>query len=73
MIAEKSMDCAPTPRSPLQLVRFITLSIIITVAITLMLSGPAIGWRQIAIDFVYGLTYTICIGSLAQRQAKLPP
>ena len=59
------MDCAPPRRLSRQVARFITFSIIITVAITLMLSGPAIGLRRIAIDFLYGLTYTICIGGLA--------
>jgi two-component system sensor histidine kinase AlgZ len=65
MIAANSMNCEPISRLARQFIRFVLLSILITAAIALMIGRPSAGWRQLVVDFLYGLTYSACIGGLA--------
>ena len=40
------------------------LAFVTATATTLMLTSPAEGWRSIAVNFVYGFSYSACIGCL---------
>src|SRR5215510_11375007 len=63
MIPANIMNFASPSRLKRRLIRFILFSILITAAITMVVGGfPA---RSFVTDFVYSLTYSICIGGLA--------
>ena len=65
MIPANIMNCKPPSRLKHQLIRFISFSILITAAITMIVGGFPAGWRELVTDFLYSLTYSICIGGLA--------
>src|SRR6059036_530912 len=65
MIPANLMNCESVFRLKGRLIRFILFSILITAAITMMVGGFPAGWRELVTDFLYSLTYSICIGGLA--------
>ncbi len=67
MIAANSMESRHIPRMARSLIRFVSLSILITVVILLLVDRSSAGWQQIAVNFMYAFTYSICIGGLGWR------
>jgi len=65
MIATNFMASGRMHRLARLLIRFFSFSILITVVILLVVDRSALAWPQIAINFAYGFTYSVCIGGPA--------
>src|SRR6266581_8287832 len=65
MIPANIMNCESPSRLKRRLIRFVSFSILITAAITMIVGGFPAGWRELVTDFLYSLTYSISIGGLA--------